>query len=59
LDSNYAEIKANGVSLKVPVVIQPGQAKGSVGLAFGYGKTNALKKRNAGWSKCLQSVSKF
>ena len=44
LDSNYAEIKANGVSLKVPVVIQPGQAKGSVGLAFGYGKTNALKK---------------
>ena len=44
LDSNYAKIKVSGVSLKVPVVIQPGQAKGSVGLAFGYGKTNALKK---------------
>jgi len=44
LDSNYANIKANGINLKVPVIIQPGQAKGSVGLAFGYGKTNGMKK---------------
>ncbi|SVA25662.1 uncharacterized protein METZ01_LOCUS78516, partial [marine metagenome] len=44
LDSNYANIKANGISLKVPVIIQPGQAKGSVGLAFGYGKSNGMKK---------------
>ena len=28
---------------KVPVIIQPGQAKGTVGLAFGYGKKAALK----------------
>jgi len=44
LDSNYANIKVNGVSLKVPVIIQPGQAVGSVGLAFGYGKINSVKK---------------
>ena len=30
--------------MKVPVIIQPGQARGSVGLAFGYGKTNGIKK---------------
>ena len=44
LDSNYALIKLDKESLKVPVIIQPGQSKGSVGLAFGYGKTKALKK---------------
>ena len=43
LDSNYALITVDGESLKVPVIIQPGQALGSVGLAFGYGKTKALK----------------
>ena len=44
LDSNYAKIKANGINLKVPVIIQPGQAKGSVGLAFGYGKNKGMKE---------------
>ena len=44
LDSNYANIKVGEVSLKVPVLIQPGQAVGTVGLAFGYGKTDAMKK---------------
>ncbi|MDO5607776.1 MAG: TAT-variant-translocated molybdopterin oxidoreductase [Capnocytophaga sp.] len=44
MDGNYAEITVNGVTLTVPVLIQPGQAKGSVGLAFGYGKTEAVKK---------------
>lgn len=38
LDGDYAQITANNVSLKVPVFIQPGQAKGSFGLAFGYGR---------------------
>ncbi|GIM61928.1 quinol:cytochrome C oxidoreductase [Capnocytophaga canis] len=44
LDGNYAEITVNGITLKVPVLIQPGQARGSVGLAFGYGKKEAMKK---------------
>jgi len=44
LDSNYAKISVGGVNIKGPVIIQPGQARGSVGLAFGYGKTNGIKK---------------
>ncbi|WP_212891955.1 TAT-variant-translocated molybdopterin oxidoreductase [Capnocytophaga canimorsus] len=44
LDGNYAEITVNGLTLKVPVLIQPGQAKGSLGLAFGYGKKEGMKK---------------
>ncbi|MFD1161726.1 TAT-variant-translocated molybdopterin oxidoreductase [Hwangdonia seohaensis] len=44
LNGSYANITANGTTIKVPVMIQPGQAKGSVGLAFGYGKTLGLKE---------------
>ena len=43
LNGKYANITVNGVTVKVPVMIQPGQAKGSVGLSFGYGKTLGLK----------------
>ena len=43
LNGSYANVTVNGVSLKVPVMIQPGQASGSVGLALGYGKTLGLK----------------
>ncbi|GIS00631.1 MAG: hypothetical protein CM15mP102_14510 [Flavobacteriales bacterium] len=43
LNSNYAKIKANETELKVPVIIQPGQAKGTVGLAFGYGREIGIK----------------
>ncbi|MFK8297278.1 TAT-variant-translocated molybdopterin oxidoreductase [Capnocytophaga cynodegmi] len=44
LDGDYVKITVNGVSLKVPVLIQPGQAKGSLGLAFGYGRVEGMKK---------------
>ena len=44
LNGSYATIEtADGLSVKVPVVIQPGQAKGSIGLSFGYGKKAGLK----------------
>ena len=44
IDGQYANIAVNGVVLeKVPVLIQPGQAKGTLGLAVGYGKTKAIK----------------
>jgi MoCo/4Fe-4S cofactor protein with predicted Tat translocation signal len=43
LDGSLAEITLNGVTVKAPVLIQPGQAKGTVGLAFGYGKTAGMK----------------
>ncbi|KAA5827759.1 4Fe-4S dicluster domain-containing protein [Algibacter amylolyticus] len=44
LNGSYANVTVNGASLKVPVMIQPGQAKGTVGLALGYGKTLGLKE---------------
>ena len=43
LNSNYANVKVDGSSLKTPVIIQPGQANGSVGLSFGYGRRNGVK----------------
>ncbi|MDA0178276.1 MULTISPECIES: TAT-variant-translocated molybdopterin oxidoreductase [Mesoflavibacter] len=44
LNGSYATVKANGLSLTIPVIIQPGQAKGTVGLSFGYGRTAGLKE---------------
>ena len=45
LNGSYATIKVGNTTLeKVPVIIQPGQAKGTLGLAFGYGKKLGLKK---------------
>lgn len=44
LNGSYANITSNGVTVQnVPVIIQPGQAVGSVGLSFGYGKEVGLK----------------
>ena len=43
LDGSVAEISLNGKTIKAPVLIQPGQAIGTVGLAFGYGKTAGMK----------------
>lgn len=43
LNGSYAKVTVNGVSVTAPVMIQPGQAKGSFGLALGYGKTLGLK----------------
>ncbi|GAA3508887.1 TAT-variant-translocated molybdopterin oxidoreductase [Aquimarina addita] len=45
LNGSYVNIAIQGGStIKVPVIIQPGQAKGSVGLALGYGKKEGLKE---------------
>ncbi|APY08711.1 quinol:cytochrome C oxidoreductase [Winogradskyella sp. J14-2] len=45
LNGSYAKVTVNGVTVEnVPVLIQPGQAKGSVGLAFGYGRTSSALK---------------
>ena len=43
LNGSYASVTVNGKSIKVPVIVQPGQAKGTVGLSFGYGKRMGLK----------------
>src|SRR5690606_32555073 len=43
LNGSYATIRSGNVELRnVPVLIQPGQAKGSVGLALGYGKIHNI-----------------
>ncbi len=45
LNGSYVTLKVGNATLsKVPVIIQPGQAKGAVGLAFGYGKTASMKQ---------------
>jgi MoCo/4Fe-4S cofactor protein with predicted Tat translocation signal len=44
LNGSYATVTVGGSKLKVPVIVQPGQAVGTVGLAFGYGKKAALKE---------------
>ena len=43
LNGKYANVTVNGVTITAPVIIQPGQAKGTVGLSFGYGRTEGLK----------------
>ncbi|WP_026977185.1 TAT-variant-translocated molybdopterin oxidoreductase [Flavobacterium tegetincola] len=45
LNGSYVTLTVDGMKLEnVPVIIQPGQAVGTVGLAFGYGKKAALKE---------------
>mgnify|MGYP005724799335 FL=1 len=44
LNGSYAQVTVGGTTLTVPVIIQPGQAKGSVGLAFGYGEKAGLQE---------------
>jgi len=44
LNGSLVEMSLNGVSEVMPVLIQPGQAKGSLGLAFGYGRKQGLKE---------------
>ena len=44
INGQYANVTVNGVTVSdIPVMIQPGQAKGSIGLALGYGRSQNLK----------------
>ena len=38
LNGSYAKITSNSKEIIAPVIIQPGQAPGTIGLSFGYGK---------------------
>jgi molybdopterin-containing oxidoreductase family iron-sulfur binding subunit len=45
LNGSYVKITAGDVIIeKVPVLVQPGQAKGSVGLSYGYGRKAAIQE---------------
>jgi MoCo/4Fe-4S cofactor protein with predicted Tat translocation signal len=37
-EMNVLDITANGNTIQLPVIAQPGQAKGTIGIALGYGK---------------------
>ncbi len=41
--TKFATIKANGKTLKLPVMVQPGQTPGTIGIPLGYGRTKAGK----------------
>ena len=43
LNGSYAKVTVGDKSLIAPVLIQPGQAQGTVGLAFGYGERKGLQ----------------
>lgn len=45
LNGGYVTLKAGNATLEnVPVIVQPGQAKGTVGMAVGYGRKAAMKE---------------
>src|SRR5699024_3563471 len=45
LNGSYVKLSFGEITLeKVPVIIQPGQAPGSIGLALGYGRKDGLQK---------------
>lgn len=49
LDGSLADLTVNGKIIKnIPVFIQPGQAKGSIGLALGYGQVKSGKVGQTG-----------
>ncbi len=44
MNGSVARLTVNGTVVEnVPVIVQPGQAKGSIGLSFGYGKKEGIK----------------
>ena len=43
LNGSYAKVTVGDKSIVAPVLIQPGQANGTVGLAFGYGERRGLQ----------------
>ena len=44
LNGSLVEVEVNGVKQTLPVIIQPGQAVGTVGMAFGYGRSSGVKE---------------
>jgi MoCo/4Fe-4S cofactor protein with predicted Tat translocation signal len=44
--NDVLRITAKGKSIELPALIQPGQAKGTVGIAIGYGRTHAGQAAN-------------
>ncbi len=45
---DMVEVKANGHSVKLPVWVQPGQVRGTIGIALGYGRNETFGKTSNG-----------
>jgi MoCo/4Fe-4S cofactor protein with predicted Tat translocation signal len=41
--TKYATFSVNGVAVKLPILVQPGQTPGTIGIPLGYGRTKAGK----------------
>ncbi|WP_457616147.1 TAT-variant-translocated molybdopterin oxidoreductase [Lutibacter sp.] len=59
LNGSYVEVTVNGVKEVLPVIIQPGQAKGSLGLALGYGRKQGLKEEMQTGKNAYQFYKNF
>lgn len=59
LNGSFVELSLNGVTETLPVLIQPGQAKGSLGLALGYGRTQGLKETMQTGKNAYQFYTNF
>ncbi|MEQ9466521.1 MAG: TAT-variant-translocated molybdopterin oxidoreductase [Ekhidna sp.] len=57
MDYKVATLTVNGKSVTAPVIPQPGQAYGTVGLAVGYGRSKAGKVGNAVGVNAYELVS--
>ncbi len=58
IDGSYIDLTVNGITVKVPVYPQPGQAPGTIGLALGYGRTaETLKVANGIGVNAFQFMS--
>jgi MoCo/4Fe-4S cofactor protein with predicted Tat translocation signal len=44
LNGSYATLEVNGTKIVVPVIVQPGQAEGTIGLSLGYGRKASMKE---------------
>ena len=44
LNGSYATLEVNGTKIEVPVIVQPGQAEGTIGLSLGYGRKASMKE---------------
>ncbi len=54
---DWAKLSAGDYSIELPILIQPGQAHGTVSVAMGYGRTAAGKAGNVGQNAYPFSVS--
>ncbi|MEM6262412.1 MAG: TAT-variant-translocated molybdopterin oxidoreductase [Bacteroidota bacterium] len=57
-NEDVLEVSVDGKSIKLPAVVQPGQARGTIGIALGYGRTSGGRViKNTGGKNAYPLVS--